>query len=139
MKLTINKLIANDIINYGMDQTSNFNYIISLEEYLKDYDENSQKYILENLEDICDAIAKNENVSFFELTEEDGKKEFDMVFYWGNLMTQMEKLVYDNAKLFNVNLEFEDIREIAENIIDGDEFNDELIRHIKSHDKGQEL
>ena len=30
MKLSINKLIANDIINYGMDQTSEFNYSVSL-------------------------------------------------------------------------------------------------------------
>lgn len=30
MKLTINKLIANDMINYGMDKTSSFNYIVSL-------------------------------------------------------------------------------------------------------------
>ena len=30
MKLTINKLIANDMINYGMDKTSSFKYIVSL-------------------------------------------------------------------------------------------------------------
>ena len=29
MKLTINKLIANDMINYGMDKTISFNYIFS--------------------------------------------------------------------------------------------------------------
>ena len=34
MKLTINKLIANDMINYGMDKTSSFNYIVYLNSYL---------------------------------------------------------------------------------------------------------
>ena len=56
MKLTINKLIANDMINYGMDKTSSFNYIVSLNSYLEEYDEESQKYIKENLDDIKDDI-----------------------------------------------------------------------------------
>ena len=29
-KLNLNKLIANDIVNYGMDKTTSFNYIVSL-------------------------------------------------------------------------------------------------------------
>ena len=39
MKLTINKLIANDIINCGMDATSGTNYMVYLDEYLKEYEE----------------------------------------------------------------------------------------------------
>ena len=35
MKMTLNKLIANDIINYGMDQTTNFNYSVYLDEYIE--------------------------------------------------------------------------------------------------------
>ena len=38
-KLSINKLIANDIVNYGMDRTMSFNYIVSLDSFLDDYDE----------------------------------------------------------------------------------------------------
>ena len=63
MKLTINKLIANDMINYGMDKTSSFNYIVSLNSYLEEYDEESQKYIKENLDDIKDDIERNECVA----------------------------------------------------------------------------
>ena len=44
-KLSINKLIANDIINYGMDRTTSFNYIISLNDFLDDYDDATRDYI----------------------------------------------------------------------------------------------
>ena len=40
-KLNLNKLIANDIVNYGMDKTTSFNYIVSLNDFLDDYDEES--------------------------------------------------------------------------------------------------
>ena len=40
-KLNLNKLIANDIINYGMDNTLGTNYIVSLDTFLKDYDDKS--------------------------------------------------------------------------------------------------
>ena len=93
MKMTINKLIANDIINYGMSQTSNFDYSVYLDSYIDDYDLESQNYILNNLEDICSAISKNENISYFNYNKEN--KEFDMVFYWNNLMNDTEKYVYD--------------------------------------------
>ena len=44
-KLNLNKLIANDIVNYGMDKTTSFNYIVSLNDFLDDYDEESIIYI----------------------------------------------------------------------------------------------
>ena len=92
MKLTINKLIANDMINYGMDKTSSFNYIVSLNSYLEEY-----------------------------------------------LLTQTEKIVYENAKRSNIELDFEDIRDIANDILDDDTFNDDITNHLKNYDKGQEL
>ena len=45
MKMSICKLIANDIVNYGMDQTSNFNYIVCLDSYIDDFDVESKNYI----------------------------------------------------------------------------------------------
>ena len=98
MKLTINKLIANDMINYGMDKTSSFNYIVSLNSYLEEYDEESQKYIKENLDDIKDDIERNECVADLVVEKNDDDIDFNMVFYWGYLLTQTEKMVYDNAK-----------------------------------------
>ena len=96
MKLTINKLIANDMINYGMDKTSSFNYIVSLNSYLEEYDEESQKYIKENLDDIKDDIERNECVADLVVEKNDDDIDFNMVFYWGYLLTQTEKIVYEN-------------------------------------------
>jgi hypothetical protein len=44
-KLSISKLIANDVVNYGMDKTTSFNYIVSLNDFLDDYDEDTCSYI----------------------------------------------------------------------------------------------
>lgn len=140
MKMTLNKLIANDIINYGMDQTTNFNYLVYLDEYIDEYDEEGKKYILEHLDEISDAISNNENISYYSL-EEDEKlgKYFDMVFYWGKLLNSTEMIVLKNADLFKIDLNLEDVREIASELVDDDDFNDALINLLKKYDKGKEL
>lgn len=140
MKMTLNKLIANDIINYGMDQTTNFNYSVYLDEYIDEYDEKGKNYILEHLDEISDAISNNENISYYSL-EEDEKlgKYFDMVFYWGKLLNSTEMIVLKNADLFKIDLNLEDVREIASELVDDDDFNDALINLLKKYDKGKEL
>lgn len=140
MKMTLNKLIANDIINYGMDQTTNFNYSVYLDEYIDEYDEEGKKYILEHLDEISDAISNNENISYYSL-EEDEKlgKYFDMVFYWGKLLNSTEMIVLKNADLFKIDLNLEAVREIASELVDDDDFNDALINLLKKYDKGKEL
>ena len=140
MKMTLNKLIANDIINYGMDQTTNFNYSVYLDEYIDEYDEEGKKYILEHLDEISDAISNNENISYYTL-EEDEKlgKYFDMVFYWGKLLNSTEMIVLKNADLFKIDLNLEEVREIASELVDDDDFNDALINLLKKYDKGKEL
>lgn len=140
MKMTLNKLIANDIINYGMDQTTNFNYSVYLDEYIDEYDEEGKKYILEHLDEISAAISNNENISYYSL-EEDEKlgKYFDMVFYWGKLLNSTEMIVLKNADLFKIDLNLEDVREIASELVDDDDFNDALINLLKKYDKGKEL
>lgn len=140
MKMTLNKLIANDIINYGMDQTTNFNYSVYLDEYIDEYDEEGKKYILEHLDEISDAISNNENISYYSL-EEDEKlgKYFDMVFYWGKLLNSTEMIVLKNADLFKIDLNLEDVREIASELVDDDDFNDALINLLKKYDKGKEF
>lgn len=140
MKMTLNKLIANDIINYGMDQTTNFNYSVYLDEYIDEYDEEGKNYILEHLDEITDAISNNENISYYSL-EEDEKlgKYFDMVFYWGKLLNSTEMIVLKNADLFKIDLNLEDVREIASELVDDADFNDALINLLKKYDKGKEL
>lgn len=48
MKATISDLIANDIVHHGMEQTSTGNYIESFEDYKKEFDDDSKKYLEEH-------------------------------------------------------------------------------------------
>ena len=135
MKMSICKLIANDIVNYGMDQTSNFNYIVCLDSYIDDFDEESKKYIYNHLEEICDDITNNENVA--DLHYDKNKREFDMVFYWGNLMDATEKYVADIIDDLGEKDRFvlEDIREIAEDVILDDSLKNLTKEKIRNHKK----
>lgn len=135
MKMTLCKLIANDIVNYGMDQTSNFNYIVCLDSYIDDFDEESKNYIYNHLEEICDDITNNENVA--DLHYDKNKREFDMVFYWGNLMDATEKYVADIIDDLGEKDRFvlEDIREIAEDIILDDSLKNLTKEKIRNHKK----
>lgn len=137
MKLSINKLIANDIINYGMDQImemedgNSANYIVSLDTYLKDFDEDTQKYILENVDKIIEDIESNENVLDLVVDKEDKNVDFNMIFYWENLLTEVEKKIDSTAKILGVEMDLKDIKEMSADILDDDEFNDDLINKIK--------
>ena len=135
MKMSICKLIANDIVNYGMDQTSNFNYIVCLDSYIDDFDEESKNYIYNHLEEICDDITNNENVA--DLNYDKSKREFDMVFYWGNLMDATEKYVADIIDDLGEKDRFvlEDIREIAEDVILDDSLKNLTKEKIRNHEK----
>ena len=135
MKMSICKLIANDIVNYGMDQTSNFNYIVCLDSYIDDFDVESKNYIYNHLEEICDDITNNENVA--DLNYDKSKREFDMVFYWGNLMDAIEKYVADIIDDLGEKDRFvlEDIREIAEDVILDDSFKNLTKEKIRNHKK----
>lgn len=133
MKMTLCKLIANDIVNYGMDQTSNFNYIVCLDSYIDDFDEESKNYILNHLDEICDDISNNENVA--ELDYDKTNREFDMVFYWGNLMDSTEKYVADIIDDLGEKDRFvlEDIREIAGDVILDDSLKNLTKEKIRNH------
>lgn len=135
MKMTLCKLIANDIVNYGMDQTNNFNYIVCLDSYIDDFDEESKDYIYNHIEEICNDISNNENVA--ELNYDKNKREFDMVFYWGNLMDATEKYVADIIDDIGEKDRFvlEDIREIAEDIILDDSLKNLTKEKIRNHKK----
>lgn len=139
MKLTINKLIANDIINYAMDKTYGFNYSVTLSEYLEDYEEDSKKYILDNIDDIIADIEANENVADIVVEEKENDKELDMVFFWENLMTETEKIICDKSKELHIDLELDEIREISGDILDSDEFNQDIINRIDKLDKEIEI
>lgn len=145
MKLSINKLIANDIINYGMDQASqmedgnNANYIVSLDTYLKDFDEDTQKYILKNIDSIIEDINASECVLDLEVEKEDKNINLNMIFYWENLLNEVDKKIDSTARSMGVEMDLKDIKEMSADILDDDAFNDDIINKIKyfnnEHDK----
>ena len=96
MKMSLTKLIANDIINYGMNDTTADQYIVYLDSYLDDFDEDSKKYILDNLDQIVEDVRSNDKVCDLEYDKKD--KSFDMIFYWDCLFNPVDELVMNVLK-----------------------------------------
>ena len=136
-KLNLNKLIANDIVNYGMDKTTSFNYIVSLNDFLDDYDEESHDYIKSHIKEIIEAVHQNENVA--QLDYDEKRQEFDMVFFFDNLMSPLEKRIMDTGKNMGIDYELDDVRTISYDIENSDEYDDLITSSIKNHDLGREM
>ena len=136
-KLNINKLIANHIIETGINDTWSFNYIVYLDSYLEEYDTDTQKYILENKDNIVDIIARDERIADLQFDEKDNS--IDMVYYIDQVLDRVESLVSNTAQSLGIDLEVEDIRSITDDLLDDDEFNDDMVRKIKSKDKEYEI
>lgn len=133
MKLTINKLIANDIINYGLEHTDSFNYSVSLKEYLNEYEKKEQEYILENLEEIFNDIGASEVVAEVTIEEYDNDKHFYMTYYWESVLDETEKKILEVSNSLNKVLEYEDIKDIADDLLFDNEINDKLIDKVKNY------
>lgn len=136
-KLSISKLIANDVVNYGMDKTTSFNYIVSLNDFLDDYDEDTCSYIKSHINDIIKAVHQNENVA--QLDYDEKRQEFDMVFFFDNLMSPLEKRIMDTGKNMGIDYELDDVRTISYDIENSDEYDDLITISIKNHDLGREM
>ena len=138
-KLNLNKLIANDIVNYGMDKTTNFNYIVSLNDFLDEYDDESRDYIKSHITEIIDAVHNNENVA--QLDYDDKRQEFDMVFYFDGLFNKLEKKIYSTSQDMGIDFEPEDVWQISYDIENSEEYNNLVKKQIneKYKDSGREL
>lgn len=139
-KLTINKLIANDIVNYALDDAVCENYNVSLESYLNSFDEESKKYINENIDTILKDIENHESVLDLEVRKDDKGTEIDMIFYIDKLYSnEVEKRIGDTAEMMEIKIELPEIQDMAVKILDDDEFNDDLISRLKNFDNGKDL
>ncbi len=138
-KLNLNKLIANDIVNYGMDKTTSFNYVVSLNDFLDDYDDESRDYIKSHINEIIDAVHQNENVA--QLDYDEKRQEFDMVFYFDGLFSKLEKKIYNDSQEMGIDFEPEDVWQISYDIENSDEYNELVKSHINDKFKtcGREL
>ena len=138
-KLNLNKLIANDIVNYGMDKTTSFNYIVSLNDFLDDYDDETRDYIKSHINEIIDAVNQNENVA--QLDYDEKRQEFDMVFYFDGLFNKLEKKIYNDSQEMGIDFEPEDVWQISYDIENSNEYNELVKSHINDKFKtcGREL
>ena len=137
-KLSISKLIANDVVNYGMDKTTSFNYIVSLNDFLDDYDEDTCNYIKAHLSEIIDDVHQNENVA--QLDYDDKRQEFDMVFYYDNLLNPIEKQMIDIGKEKGVEFEYEDLKSMSYDFEESDEYKELLNNFVENKlDLGREM
>lgn len=139
-KLTINKLIANDIVNYALDDAVCENYNVSLETYLNSFDEEAKKYIYENIDTILENIENHESVLDLEVRKDEKGTEIGMIFYIEKLYSnEVEKRIGDTADMMEIKIELPEIQDMAVKILDDDEFNDDLISRLKSFDNGKDL
>lgn len=138
-KLSISKLIANDIVNYGMDKTSSFNYIVSLNDFLDDYDNDTINYIKSHIKEIIDDVHSNENVAQLDYDEE--RQEFDMVFYFDGLMSKLDKKIYELGQSNGVDYEIEEVWQISYDIENSAKYESLIQNHLKENAKymGREI
>lgn len=118
MKMSLTKLIANDIINYGMNDTTADQYIVYLDSYLDDFDEESKKYILDNLDQIVEDVESNDKVCDLEYDKKE--KSFDMIFYWDCLFNPVDELVMNvlKEKDMGKNIRIYEVKGIAQEVLD---------------------
>ena len=135
-KLSLTKLIANDIVNYGMDKTMNFNYIVSLSDFLDDYDEETCNYIKSHISEIIDDVNANENVADLEYDNE--RQEFNMVFYYDHLLNSLEKNILNSANNMGYEFEVDELREMSYKIENSDEYKNIINEAILNNSKNRE-
>lgn len=136
-KLSLTKLIANDIVNYGMDKTMNFNYIVSLNDFLDEYDEETCNYIKSHINEIIDDVNSNENVADLEYDEK--RQEFNMVFYYDHLLNSLEKNILDTANHLGYEFEVDELREMSYEIENSDEYKSIINKIILNNKKDKEV
>lgn len=137
-RLSLSKLIANDIVNYGMDKTTSFNYIVSLNDFLDEYDEDTCKFIKAHINEIINDVKVNENVA--QLDYDEYRQEFDIVFRFDNLLTPLERRIMDTAKEKNIEFELDKLREISYDLENSDEYDDLIINYIDINlEQGREI
>ena len=141
-KKNINDLIADWIIEKGINVTSQFDYLIDVEDLEDDFSDDLLKYIDSYRDNIFASIKKDKRVADVYMKED--PIGFDMVFYWEYCLDEKGQEVLKRSESLNVELEYEDIVDIANDlwIYDDDNENrkkyidDSIINKSKEEDYG---
>lgn len=121
MKMNINKLIANDIINWGREKTISRDYSIYIGSgYLNEFDEDTQKYIRNNFNLISEDIKNSDCVSNAEYQED--RDVIDIVYEYNFCLTELEQIINNIAEENEVNLQLDGVQKITANILNDRDF-----------------
>lgn len=124
-KISLATLIANDIVRLGMNRTSSFNYIIDLDDYAKEFNRDSEDYIMNHKDEILNEINSNKNVAQIDYNSK--TKKIDIVFYLDSLMDRLEKLIYETAKTIKNDLEIDKVWYLSDERYFDEEFRNMII------------
>lgn len=139
---SISKLIANDIISYGIDFTSSNHYLVYLDSLLEEYDDELDQYVKEHLDEIIQDVRGHETVSgetkiYY---DDEGKLTFDFVFEDEKLFDPMQKEIKELGERKGADLDFDEIKSIAQEFTSSDEYKDLLEDYVDNKlDMGKEL
>ena len=115
------KLIANDIVHIGIDDTLNMNYILGLNEYIDDFDSDSKEYIKSHLNQIINEIRNNEYIADVDYNQEENT--IDMVFYINSVTDRIEKVIYNIGLKNGVEYDVDKLHTLSEDLINDSKFN----------------
>ena len=127
MKSKISDLVANDIIHHGMEDTTTGNYVESFDMYIQEFDDESKKYLSEHKQDIFDSISRNPNIAEVDFNND----EINMYFYLEGIFDRLDKAIYNASQVLGENLELEEVQEISDEVIYGEDLNSVLTEMIK--------
>ena len=122
-----------------MDKTTSFNYIVSLNDFLDDYDEDTCNYIKSHINEIISDVEGNKNVA--QLDYDESRQEFDMVFYFDGLFSKLDKKIYNLSQEMGIEFEPDEVWEISYDIENSEEYNDMITSVVKEKSKnmGREI
>ena len=139
---SISKLIANDIIGYGLDYTSSNHSLVYLDSLMEEYNEEAQQYVKEHLDEIIQDVRGHSTVS--EETkiyyDEEGKLTFDFSFVDEKIFDPIQKEISKIVEAKGTDLDFDEIKSISQEVMDSDEYKDLLDGYVEEKlDMGKEL
>lgn len=93
MTRNLNYLIARDIINIGIEDTTDFSYIIDFQSYMEKCDTEMKEYVTAHKKDIVVEI-ENETGKVANVEYDSSSEKIDMVFYTNAVMDRLEQKIY---------------------------------------------